>query len=468
MYDLALLIAYSAAQIALGIWIGRRVRSSRDFFVAGRTLGPGLIFFTMLAANIGGGSTVGATGLGWQDGLAAIWWVGSAAVGSVVLALWVGPAMRRVAATHDLRTVGDFLEFRYGASVRGVIAALLWFGALFILAGQLIGIAWILNVVIGLPKSAGCVLGGLVVTAYFTAGGLLTSAWVNVVQLIVKLAGFVVALPLALSGAGGWNAIQRLQPAPDYWNPWISGSSGLVYLATLGPAFVISPGLLQKVYGAKDDRAVRIGVGANAIGLLLYAAVPVLLGMAARVRFPDLAARDLALPTLLLHGVPPMVGALGLAAVFSAEVSAADAVLFMLTTSLSQDLYRRYVNRGAEDAQILRVTRVTAVAAGALSVGLGLIAESIIDSLKIFYTVMSVSLFIPIVAGLYSRRAGTREVLASIAAGIVVFGTLQLSSGPLVVYGLPPAVAGLAAALIAFAFAMLFQRAPVPRAPAIR
>ena len=89
---LALLVVYSAAQIALGLWIGRRVRTTHDFFVAGRRLGPGLIFSTMLAANIGGGSTVGATGLGYRDGLAAVWWVGSAAAGSIVLALWIGPA----------------------------------------------------------------------------------------------------------------------------------------------------------------------------------------------------------------------------------------------------------------------------------------------------------------------------------------------------------------------------------------
>src|SRR3954447_7948048 len=109
MYYLVLLIAYSLGQIALGIWIGRRVRTSRDFFVAGRALGPGLLFSTLLAANIGAGSTVGATGLGYRDGLAAVWWVGSAAIGSIILALWIGPALRRAASEHDLRTVGDFL-----------------------------------------------------------------------------------------------------------------------------------------------------------------------------------------------------------------------------------------------------------------------------------------------------------------------------------------------------------------------
>ena len=134
---LAVLLSYSLALMALGLWIGRRVRGAADFFVAGRRLGPGLIFSTMLAANIGAGSTVGATALGYSDGIAAWWWVGSAAIGSIVLAFWVGPAMRREAAAHELRTVGDYLEYRYSPTVRALAAGILWVGSLFILAGQL-------------------------------------------------------------------------------------------------------------------------------------------------------------------------------------------------------------------------------------------------------------------------------------------------------------------------------------------
>src|SRR6266542_6651320 len=98
MAHLTIIVAYSIAQIALGVWVARRVKGSSDFFVAGRALGPGLLFATFLAANIGAGSTIGATGLGYRDGLSALWWVGSAALGSLVLALGVGPRIRRLPA----------------------------------------------------------------------------------------------------------------------------------------------------------------------------------------------------------------------------------------------------------------------------------------------------------------------------------------------------------------------------------
>jgi SSS family solute:Na+ symporter len=458
MAYLVVIILYSAAQIGLGLWVARRVKGSNDFFVAGRRLGPGLLFATMLAANIGGGSTIGAAGLGYRDGLAAWWWVGSAAIGSLVLALWAGPRIRAIAAAHDLRTVGDFLEWRYDRRVRAAIAGLLWVGTVSILAGQLIGIAWILTVVVGIPKAAGCVLGGAVVSIYFSAGGLLSSAVVNVVQLAVKLAGFALALPFVLAAVGGGAGLRASLADPGMYDVWQHGGSGWIYLAMLAPNFVVSPGLLQKVYGARDDRAVRLGVGANALVLLAYAAVPAVLGMAARVLHPSLDNRELALPMLFMHDVPFWVGALGLAAVFSAEVSAADAVLFMLSTSLSQDLYKRFVNPAAADRQVLAAARAAALGGGAIAVAIAILSKTIVDALSVFYTLMAVSLFIPVVAGLSSRRVRPIDALAAIGGGVIVVAAAQLWNGGGSIGIFTPAMCGLAAAIICFALARVLVR----------
>ena len=447
---LGLLLAYAALQVAIGFGIGRRVTTSADFFVARRSLGPGLLFATMVAANIGAGSTVGAAGLGYRDGLAAWWWVGSAALGSLVLAFTVGPRMRSLAALHGLSTVGDFLEHRYGREVRGAIALLLAFGTLALLAGQLIALAWVLSVVAGLPKWAGCLLGGVVATAYFSAGGLLTSAFVNVLQLVVMVAGFGIALPLVIARAGGLGGMAAATASlPDFWNPLHGGASGIAYLAFLGPAFVVSPGLLQKVYGARDDRAVRLGVGGNALVLFAFAFVPPLFGIAARVLHPNLANHELALPTVLMADLPPLLGALGLLAVVSAEISTADAILFMLATSLSQDLYRRFLRPAASDAQLLGVARAAAILGGAAGVGLAIVAPSVIDLLSLFYTVLSVSLFVPVMAGLYARRIGTPEVAAAIAFGGLALLAARLAGQGAPLFGLTPPTLGILASAAA-------------------
>ena len=442
--------------MSLGLRLGKYVRGASDFFVAGRALGPGLIFSTMLAANIGAGSTVGATGLGYASGVPAWWWVGSAAIGSLVLAFWIGPAMRRVAAAHDLRTVGDYLEFRYDRSVRAIVSALLWIGSLSILAAQLIALGGILNVVAGLPFVTGCAIGGLVITVYYTAGGLLTAAWINVIQLIVKLGGFALAVPIVVHVVGGWDAIAAVRPNDDaYWSITRIGPPGVMMLVSFGPAFVISPGLLQKIFGARDDRAVRVGVGLNALGLFLYAGVPVVLGIAAQSMFPGISDQTLVLPTILINALPPVVGSIGLAAVFSAEVSAADAVLFMLTTSLSQDLYKRFINPAASDARVLQVARVTTVVSGALSVALAVASRSIVDTLTIFYTLLTVSLFVPVLAGLYIARARTPHALAAIGAGVAGMLVVQLATGGRGWGALTPALVGLSAAIAAFVIASI-------------
>lgn len=458
--QLGLLLLYSVALVLLGLWIGRRVGSTGTFFVAGRSLSPLLLFATVLAANIGAGSTVGAAGLGYRDGLSAWWWVGSAGIGTLVLGLWVGPRIWRLAQARGYYTVGDFLEDRYGRSVRATVAALLWLATLTILAGQLIAVAVLLDAVAGVPKVWGCLIGGLVMTTYFTAGGLFTSAWVNLVELVVLLVGFGVALPWVWVDVGGWTAIVSSAPASaSYLHFWAGGASGWTYLALLAPAFVASPGLIQKVYGGRDAHAVRVGVGLSAVVLMVFAAIPPLLGMLARSHAPALDNPELALPTVLVAGLPAALGSLGLAAVFSAEVSSADAILFMLATSLSKDLYRRFLRPAASDAQVLRVARLAAIAGGVLGVVLAILLPSVILSLSIFYSLLSVTLFVPVVAGLYTRRGGTVEALAAIVAGVATVVALRLGGVALPAYA-NAYLLGIVASGVAFGGLVFARGAP--------
>ena len=447
--QLAVLLGYALALAAFGLWVARRVRGSGSFFVADRRLGTGLTFSTFLAANIGAGSIIGASGLGYRTGISAWWWVGSAGIGSLLLAVWVGPRIWRVATEHGLYTAGDYLEQRYGSPVRATIAGLLWVLTLVLLAAQLIAMSQILEWVLGTPRWLGAIVGGVVMTVYFTAGGLLSSAWVNSVQLLVLLAGFAIAVPLALLRAGGWEGVVAAAPAdPQYLD--FFAASGVVLTALIVPAFIVSPGLLQKAYAAADERALRLGVGLQGLVLLVFALAPPLMGMIARVYAPALEQPELAVPTVLTLGLPALFGAVGLAAVFSAEVSTADTVLFMLSTSLSKDLYKRYAAPDASDEQVLRVARGAAVAGGALGVALAVVIPSVIASLTAFYAVLGVSLFVPVVAGLHSRRPGVPEALAAIAAGVAVLFAARFAALAEISPLLDPTLIGIVASGLAF------------------
>jgi SSS family solute:Na+ symporter len=213
----------------------------------------------------------------------------------------------------------------------------------------------------------------------------------------------------------------------------------------LAPAFVVSPVLLQNIYCARDDAAVRWGVGENALSMMLFALIPAALGIVARALHPDLPQRELALPTLLMHDLPPLLGSLGLAAVVSAELSSADAILFMLATSLSRDLYKGVWAPQASPSQVLRVARRAAFVGGALGVMLALLAETVIGALSFFYTLLSVSLFVPVLAGLTLRRAGRREALLALGAGVLALTAAQLGTDGRGLAALSPALLGLLA-----------------------
>jgi SSS family solute:Na+ symporter len=418
---LVLLLVYTVGITAFGVWIGRRVRGPADFFVAGRKLAWPLVGGTVLAANIGAGTTVGAAGVAYNDGISAWWWNGSAAIGTLLLAFWVGPRLWLLARDRGYLTLGDYLEDRYSVHVRALTAVLLTVGTLAILAGQLIAGAAVLEVVAGLPRWQGVAIGGVAMTLYFTAGGLLSSAWVNVVQLSVLLIGFAFAVPLAWSNVGGAAAISAAPGVTaSFWNPLYSAGafSGWTMLILLGPNFFISPGLVQKAYGAESVRALKIGLAAAAAAQLVFSFFPVLLGMAARVNHPDVGSTNLVLPTVMLNDLPLLLGALALAAVFSAEVSTCDAILFMLATSTSKDLYQRFINPTASPDRMLLIARTAALTGGLLGIILAIQLDTIVDALRIFYAVIIATLFVPVTASLVSARPTSRDAMASILAGI--------------------------------------------------
>lgn len=433
MYLLMILL-YAVLLIFTGWFIGKHVKGAADFFVAGRTLDWRLLFTTLLAANIGAGSTVGVAGIAYKSGISAWWWIGSSAFGSFFLAYWVGPKVWQIAQKYNLYTLGDYLDIRYAQTLRVAISCMMTVGTLALFSGQLLGIAWILNVVAGIEKIYGTLIGAVVVVLYFGAGGLRSAAIVNIIELVVIVLGFVIAAPYALSYVGGFEGMQMLvaknmasQTAATAYFAWdgIGATTILGYLIILVPSFCISPGLIGKIYGAKDANAVKVGTMLNGLVQLIFAFFPVIIGMCAFAAFPDLKQPELALPTAMKELMPLGISALALAAIFAAEVSTADAVLYMLSTSFTKDLYKTFFNPQVDDVQLLKVGRIVTVVGGIAGVIMALFMPNIITALQIFYSLMSVSLAAPFLFGLFSQRASVQGAFASAGFGIITMLCLQ-------------------------------------------
>ena len=432
------IVAYACVLVAVGFIATKKVKGVSDFFVAGRKLGPALLFTTLIAPNIGAGSTVGVAGVGYKFGISAWWWIASSAVGSVVLAFVVGPAIWQVAKKYDLYTLGDYLDHRYNQNFRGLISLMMALGTIAIFSGQLMGIAWILTAVAGTSKTVGILVGAIVVVLYFGAGGLLAATVVNGIQIVVKFIGFFLAVPFALHYVGGWDGMTTLvaqnfaeQGQADAYMSFdgVGITTIIGYFLMLTPSFFISPGLIGKVYGARDIATVRLGTALNALVQFGFAIVPVLLGMCAFAAFPNLSERELAMPIVMKEFMPFWASAFALAAIFSAEVSAADAVLYMITTSFTKDLYKTFIKPDISDEKLLKMSRIVTAVAGVLGIGIALILPNIITALSIFYSLMSVSLTAPLLFGLFSRRPSTTAAFLCAITGVLITVVLQFGNG---------------------------------------
>ncbi|MHC1715785.1 MAG: sodium:solute symporter family protein [Acidaminococcaceae bacterium] len=465
------ILGYAVLLIGIGWFIGKHVKEASDFFVGNRKFSWQLLFTTLIAANIGAGSTVGVTGLAFKYGVSSWWWIGCSAIGSIILAYFVGPKVWGIAKKYNLYTMGDYLDLRYAHAFRGIISSMMVVGTLALFSGQLIGVAWILNVVAGIDKPLGTIIGAVVVTLYFTAGGVLSAAVVNIVEVVVIFAGFCLAAPYALSAVGGWSGMEAMVAA-NMADPAKTAAyfawDGIGYTAIIGyflmlvPAFCISPGLVGKIYSAENKNVVKIGTMLNAIVQFGFAFLPMILGMCAYAAFPDLKNPELALPTAMKELMPFGVAALALAAIFAAEVSTADAVLYMLSSSISNDLYKTFFKPDISDKELLKFSRAATLVCGVLGVLLALWMPNIITALQIFYSLMTVSMGAPFLVGLFCDKASTKGAFSSAIAGVTTTLVLQFANAGKGLWILNAASTGtLVAVIVMFASLYLFPNKKV-------
>ena len=145
--------------------------------------------------------------------------------------------------------------------------------------------------------------------------------------------------------------------------------------------------------------------------------------MAADVAADRRPARPTAGPLVTALGpsrAPRSAARSALAAIFAAEVSTADAVLYMLAGSITNDLYKRFLHPSLSDRGLLWGSRLVSLASGVAGVFLALRLESIISALTIFYSLMSVSLAAPLVLGLLTSRASTAGAVLSAVLGVLL------------------------------------------------
>ncbi len=449
-----IVVAYLFLMMGIGYFAGKKVKSSTDFALAGRNLGPLLLAGTLAATNIGGGTSLGITEKAFgQWGFSAIWYVITAAIAFIVLA-FIAPKLRRTMSV----TISDFFEKRYGPANALVTAVIMSLPMIGLTAVQIIASSVILSVMTGWQYYVAVIVVTLVVTTYSVMGGLWGVAFTDFLQAFLILGGTILAVPFALKSAGGWSQIVSDVPAAQLSFTEGIGIKTIISLTLMYIAsFAVGPEVIQRYYGARDEKAVRNGSILGGLICIAYAVFPAILGLAAysmvQQNLIDTAlitsqGTRYILPVLAVQTMPPVLVGVLFAALISATMSSADSDMLAAGTIISNDIYLKYINKDADDKKVLRINRYIMIVAGLLSMGIALTnTKSIITILMFSFSLRAGGAFIPYIVGHYSNKAGAVASMASLITGsIAVFMFQKYWS----FFGLNPIVPGVLISAVVF------------------
>ncbi|HWB53256.1 MAG TPA: sodium:solute symporter family protein, partial [Tepidisphaeraceae bacterium] len=378
VFDYSIVIGFLFVMAMTGLMISRLIKTSDDFFVAGRELTTFVLCATITATNLSMFAFIGIGGTVYQSGVSIIWqnWTGAMAL--VLAGILVVPLMRRL----SIRSIPEFLEMRYTRGLRTLVGAF-WGIRLCVFLGILLYIASTAAIII-----TGCAdtmtnyvrwlaAFSVVSILYSAVGGAWAVAIMDSVQFVVMLAGALIVLPIVMHAAGGMSEIiQNLRATGRANHLVLVPSTGefnwLFIIAILLLGFkwaTIDQAILQRAFGAKSPRISAKGMVLSGIITVPIAFFWVLPGLAASRLHPGLHRADDAIPYLLATQIPPVGrGLLGivLCGLIAAQISAITADVNSVATLFTSDVYRSLLRKAPSQRQLLIVVRISSVVCGTL------------------------------------------------------------------------------------------------------
>src|SRR5262245_24857817 len=314
---IASVVLYLAVTIAIGLWAAKRVRNSKDYLLAGRSLPLYMSAATVFATWFGAETVLSVSATFAQKGLGG---VVADPFGStfclIFVALFFAPPFYRM----DLLTIGDFYRKRYSKPVEVVTALAITASYLGWTSAQLTALGLVFSVLSGgaLTLEQGIVLGAVIVLGYTIWGGMWSVAMTDLFQSVIILVGLAAVAWLVGDLAGGASKVIAAASEAGKFNffPETSLKNWLWFLAawmTLSIGSIPQQDVFQRVTSAKDEKTAIRGCLIGGGVYFLFAFVPIFIAYAALVIEPGYAklfanedAREIQriLPELILQKTP--------------------------------------------------------------------------------------------------------------------------------------------------------------------
>ncbi len=458
-----IVVAYMAVMIVIALYVSfRKVKSSEDYHLAGRSLGPLMMAGTLAAAEIGGGSTIGVASKAYGEwGISAGWYVVCAGIG-IFLVSFIAPFLRRSMAT----TVPEILARRYGRPSHIIVTGLSLCTLFVATAAQVKATSSIIETISGGDFVTVTVMVAIVVTLYTMLGGLVSVAFTDIVHILFITVGMAIAMPIIVKGAGGWEHIVSLAEAR---NPAQMSFTKVGWKTIIGlilmyfMTFSTGQEAVQRYFAARDIKTARLGSFLCSLLMACYGFIPAIIGIVAFAHFPDIKPNQ-AMPMAAMTFAPMLIAGLVMASVVAATMSSASGNLIASCTLFTKDVYQKYINPEASDRTILLLSKAVVVFMGIASLYIALNPNiGIIDLLVFGFTMRSAGPFAAFLFGFIYKNATKNGGLAAIICGSVAAGYWQYLKEP---YGIMSLVAGSVVSTIVFFTVSKIERSMgVPAAP---
>ncbi len=423
--DIFVVLLYVAGMLALG-WYGmRRAKTREDYLVAGRNLGPTFYLGTMAATVLGGASTIGTVRLGYVHGLSGFWLCAALGLGIIGISLFLAKPLMKL----KIYTVTQVLERRFNPTARHASAAIMLVYALMIGATSTIAIGTVMQVLFGLPFWVSILIGGGVVVAYSTIGGMWSLTLTDIVQFLIMTVGLVfILMPMSISDAGGWDALVAKLPASYFSLTAIGWDTIITYFLIYFFGIFIGQDIWQRVFTARSEKVAKFAGSAAGIYCVLYGLAAALIGMAAKVLLPDLDNVNNAFASIVQLTLPDGIRGLVIAAALAALMSTAAAGLLAASTTAAQDLWPLLSGRKSEEGSA-HENRIFTLLLGVAVLAIALVVSDVISALTLAYNLLVGGMLIPLLGAIYWKRATTAGAIASMVLGSLTAAFFMFTDG---------------------------------------
>jgi solute:Na+ symporter, SSS family len=421
---LASILIYLLLTVLLGYWASRKVRTSGDFMLAGRSLPLFLSSSALFATWFGSETVFGASSEFLKGGL---YHVIEDPFGAALCLVLFGLFFARKLYTMNLLTLGDFFKVRYGKRLELVASLFIVPSYVGYIAAQLVAMGLILNVVTGMAIWQGVVASAVVVTFYTYIGGMWAISITDFVQSIIIIGGLLVLAIILSDKAGGVaNVLNNAQPGTFRFLPQASSTEIITWLAAwsvLGLGSIPSQDVFQRVMSSNSvNTAVRSCFIAAGLYLTI-AMLPLFISLCVRYLYPEFTQGDtqLALPSMVLAHATMPVQILFFGSLLSAIMSTTSSAILAPAAIFSENLVKPLSKHRLTDKHFLAITRFAVLGFAIVATVMACLRSNIYELVGESSILSLVSLFAPLLLGLYWKRASATGALLAMVTGITTW-----------------------------------------------